>query len=845
MKLVVRAFCRLCVAALVLGTVTLGMAAGAVGIASPATAQTIEVRGNQRVEAATIRQYFQLGPGERLDAVKIDSAYKALIATGLFQDVQIVPERGHIVVTVIEASVINRVQFEGNKRIKDEQLTAEVQSKPRGTLSRAQVQADVVRILEVYRANGRFDVRVDPKFITLPNNRVDLVFEITEGPKTTVKQIIFVGNNTYGDRTLKDVIKTGESGILSFLKTNDIYDADRVEADRDLLRRFYLKKGYADIRVLSAGAQFDPAKNGFILTFTIDEGELYRFGPIEILSNVRDVDIGALRSKLRMSAGSNYNAEAVEKSIEDITIELSKRGYAFAQVRPRGDRDLQNHVIALTFVVEEGARAYIERINIRGNSRTRDYVIRREFDIAEGDAYNRVLIDRAERRLKNLAYFKSVKITNEPGSAPDRVVVNVDVEEQSTGEFSVSGGYSTSDGIIGEVSVAERNLLGRGLYAKVSASWGSYSKGADFSFVEPYFLGYRLSAGFDLFYKETSQSTYQSYDSKTFGGGLRFGVPLREDLALQLRYSAYRQEITLPALLNNCNNLNPDFVNTFPTPDQFAINAAFQAQAAASQLAGNTAQTDCYLDSEASLAIKSAVLAGPTITSLVGYTLSFSNLDNNKAPTSGLYAEIRQDFAGVGGDVNFIKTTGDLRYYYPIYADIVSLIRLQAGHVQGWGGEQLRMLDHFFMGPNLVRGFAPNGIGPRDLTVGTTNDALGGTNYWGATMELQSPIPGIPKDMGLKVAAFADAGSLWDYRGLTAQQLFNQFNGQTITLSDNSMQIRSSVGVGLLWDSPFGPLRIDYAYAIQHEPWCVNGITALTTSCDIKQSIRFSGGTRF
>jgi outer membrane protein insertion porin family len=472
-------------------------------------------------------------------------------------------------------------------------------------------------------------------------------------------------------------------------------------------------------------------------------------------------------------------------------------------------------------------------------------VIRREFDIAEGDAYNRVLIDRAERRLKNLSYFKSVKITNEPGSAPDRVVVNVDVEEQSTGEFSVSGGYSTSDGIIGEVSVAERNLLGRGLYAKVSASWGSYSKGADFSFVEPYFLGYRLSAGFDLFYKETSQSTYQSYDSKTFGGGLRFGLPLREDLALQLRYSVYRQEITLPALLNNCNNVNPDFVNTFPTPDQFAANAAFQNQAAASQLLGNTAQTDCYQDSEASLAIKSAVLSGPTITSLVGYTLSFNNLDNNKNPTSGLYAEIRQDFAGVGGDVNFIKTTGDLRYYYPVYADIVSLIRLQAGHVQGWGGQDLRMLDHFFMGPNLVRGFAPNGIGPRDLTFGTTNDALGGTNYWGATVELQSPIPGIPKDMGLKVAAFADAGSLWDYRGLSPAQLAAQFNGQTITMSDNSMQIRSSVGVGLLWESPFGPLRIDYAYAIQHEPWCVNGITALTTSCDVKQSIRFSGGTRF
>jgi len=387
--------------------------------------------------------------------------------------------------------------------------------------------------------------------------------------------------------------------------------------------------------------------------------------------------------------------------------------------------------------------------------------------------------------------------------------------------------------------------LGRGLYAKVSASWGSYSKGGDFSFVEPYFLGYRISAGFDLFYKETTQSTYQSYDSKTFGGGIRFGLPLREDLALQLRYSVYRQEITLPTLLNNCNNNNPDFVNTFPTPDQFAANAAFQNQAVASQAAGNTAQTDCYQDSEASLAIKSSVIDGPTITSLVGYTLSYNNLDNNKNPTSGLYAELRQDFAGVGGDVNFIKTTTDWRYYYPVYGDVVTLFRGQGGYVQSWGGKDLRMLDHFFMGPNLIRGFSPNGIGPRDLTVGTTNDALGGTKYWGGTVELQSPIPGIPKDIGVKVAVFGDAGSLWDYHGLSPTQLAARFNGQTIALSDNSMLIRSSVGVGLLWDSPFGPIRIDYAYPLQHQQWCTNGITPLTTACDFRQSIRFSGGTHF
>ncbi len=600
------------------------------------------------------------------------------------------------------------------------------------------------------------------------------------------------------------------------------------------------------MRVVSAVAQFDPARNGFIITFTIEEGDLYRFGPIEIISNVRDVDVGALRSKLRDERRIDLQCRGdreVRRGHDDRDVEARLRlctGPSRAATATS-----EAHIINLAFVVDEGSRAYIERINVRGNTRTRDYVIRREFDIAEGDAYNRVLIDRAERRLKNLAYFKSVKITNEPGSAPDRVVLNVDVEEQSTGEFSVSGGYSTADGIIGEVSVARAQpARPRPLRQGAAQAGAAYSKGVDFSFVEPYLMGYRISFGFDVFAKQTTQSTNQSYDSKTIGGGIRFGLPLREDLALQLRYSAYAQEITLPNTYNNCNNINPDFVNSFPTADQFASNAAFQSQAVASQAAGNTAQTDCFQDGEASLAIKSAVLQGQVITSLVGYTLSYNTLDNNKNPTSGLFAELRQDFAGVGGDVQFIKTTTDWRYYVPVYADVVGFVRAQAGHVQGWGNGDLRMLDHFFMGPNLVRGFAPDGIGPRDLTLGTNLDALGGTMYWGATAELQSPIPGLPKDIGLKVAVFADAGSLWAYKGPSAAQLAIQFQGQTINPSDDSMKVRSSVGAGLLWDSPFGPLRIDYAKALSKED-CVFPLTSGGSACDKTQSIRFSGGTRF
>ena len=505
MGICVRAVRGLALSCLILVGILVGAGSVTVALSGAAVAQTassIVVEGSRRVEADTIRSYFKPGPGGRIGPEQEDEALKALVATGLFSDVRINHAGGRIVVTVVENPVINRVAFEGNKKAKDEQLNAEVQSKPRGTLSRPTVQADVQRIIEIYHRTGRFDVSVDPKIIELPNNRVDLVFEIREGEKTGIKDIQFLGNKAYSSSRLKDVVKTSESNILSFLQTTDIYDPDRVEADRDLLRRFYLKHGYADVRIVSAIGEYDPAKKGFVVTYTIDEGAQYRVGTVEVISNVHAIDPAGLRSQLKLGEGSVYNADLVEKTVEAMTIQAARQGYAFAKVRPRGDRNFETKTINLAFVVEEGARAYIERINIRGNTRTRDYVIRREFDLGEGDAYNRALIDRAERRLKNLNYFKTVKITNEPGSAPDRVVINVDVEEQPTGEFSVSGGYSTADGLIGEVSVADRNLMGRGNYAKASVSYGQYVRGFDLTFVEPFLFGYRMAGGIDLFARQ-------------------------------------------------------------------------------------------------------------------------------------------------------------------------------------------------------------------------------------------------------------------------------------------------------------------------------------------------------
>jgi len=805
-----------------------------VGAAGSAFAQVgptrIDVEGNRRVEADTIRSYFKVGPNQKLDSAKIDAALKALYGTGLFQDVRITPSAGRILVTVVENPVINRVAFEGNRKIKDNQLEQEVQSKARGTLYRATVQSDVQRIIEVYQRNGRFDVQVVPKTIELPNGRVNLVFEITEGPKTGVAKIQFVGNRTYSDYRLKDVVHTGESNFLSFLKSTDVYDPDRLEADRDLLRRFYLKNGFADVRIISATGEYDPQLKGFIIIYTIDEGEQYHFGAVNIQSMVPAVPGETLRSFLRVDSGNTYNADAIEKSVELATIEVAKRGYPFAAVRVRGDRNPEGRLVNVTFVVEEGPHTYIERINIKGNSRTHEYVIRREFDIVEGDAYNRALVDRAERRIKNLGFFKNVKVTTEPGSAPDRVIINCEVEEQSTGDLSFSLGYSTSDGIIGEVSVSERNLLGRGQAGKVSLQYGPRTRGFDLGFVEPYFLDNRLALGLDLFAKQITSSSYLSYLSKTFGGTASLGAPINENLSSQVRYSGYTQSISLPSVWDNCNDINPDFVHSWPTPDQSPLvtnrfNGAYAA-------AGNPVQTNCFQDGEASLAVRKELAQGTVFVSSVGYTVAYNTLDNNRNPSNGVLVEFRQDGAGAGGDVKFIKSTIDSRLYDELYPDIIGILHMQGGSASGWGGGGLRMLDHFQGGPQLVRGFAPAGFGPRDITQLAfgygQNDALGGSLYWASSLEVQTPMPFVPKEFGMRFATFSDVGQLTHYVGPTSWAV----TGETLTVGEND-KLRSSVGVGLIWDSPFGPLRFDLAWALSK------------VSYDKTQLFRFGGGTRF
>ena len=743
-------------------------------------AETVEVQGNRRIDAETVRSYFHPTPDGRFDEAARDAGLKALVATGLFDTVTIERAGERLVVHLHEAPVLDRVAFEGNKKIKDKELGAIVESKPRGTLQRAMVQSDVGRIMEAYRHAGRDDVGVVPKIIDHGNDRVDLVYEVTEGQKTTVRQINFVGNTVFGKRQLAAVIKTSATNMLSFLTGGDEYDPDRVAGDREALRTYYRSKGYADASVTSAKAEYDPALHGFTLTFAIDEGPLYHFGDISLACNVPGVDSEKLRRELVARPGAIFDGRALDKTTDVLAVELSKLGFPFAQATPRITRDAAARRIDVAFTIDQGPRTYVERIDIHGNTRTKGYVIRREFDIAEGDAYNKTLIDRAERRLKNLNYFKTVKIARKPGSTSDRVVLDVDVEEQSTGEFNIAGGYSTTDGLLAEVKLGDRNFLGTGVSANGSVTYGQYARGIDLSASEPYFLGTRVAAGIELYGRQNQSSPYQSYGSDIYGATLQLGTPITEQIGVQYRYSIYNQNVTF------------DPTSTAAAP---------------------------------SLPVLQAALAGPQWVSAVGSTVTYNTLDNPKSPTSGFNSQLRQDLAGLGGDVKFLRTSEDLRYYHPINDDVTALVRGQGGYITGWGGQQVPLLNSFFGGPTMVRGFAPNGFGPRDLTPGTTMDNVGGSMYWATTAELQSAIPGVPQEYGLKATAFVDAGSVFRYNGPTT------FPGstQSMQLANNNV-VRSSVGAGLTWASPFGNLTVDYAVPLTKAAY------------DVVQPFRFSAG---
>ncbi|HXQ83045.1 MAG TPA: outer membrane protein assembly factor BamA [Xanthobacteraceae bacterium] len=749
----------------------LAIAACGEAAAAGSADSAITVNGNRHIGAEMIRSYFHAGSDGRLDAEELDAALKALYATGLFKDVKISRQGGRIVVTVAENPTIARVAFEGNKKLKDDDLTKDLKSKTGGPLSKPFVHDDVIRILDLYRAHGYFDVQVVPKSIAAKNAQVILVYEIKEGDKLAVRQVVFAGNNSYSETKLKGVIKTGVTNLLSFALNNDTYDADRIENDRDLLRKFYRTHGYADVRVDSSSRYADD-KIGVVVTFKIDEGPQYRLGKVDIESSVTGIDVAALRPYLRTQAGEIFDADAVDKTVDDLAVELAKSGEPFASVVARSEPQPGRALINLAYAIGEGKRVYVERIDIHGNTKTRDEVIRREFDFGEGDPYNRALVDRAERHLKALGYFKTVKITMQPGSAPDRVALDVAVEEDKTGNFFISGGYSTTDGMLAEVSISETNFMGTGDMIKASVTYGQYARGFDLAFTDPWFLNQRLTGGVELFGRQTFANSYQSYNSSLYGAKFSLGTPLNENLGVTWNYSIYNQGLTL----------NPSL-------------------------------------GTASLPIQQAAQAGSYWVSSIGNGVAYSTLDNAKNPTSGIRAQFNNEMAGLGGAAKFARNTDDVRIYHEIAGDVVGMVRAQSGYVTPWGGQQLPLLDGFFGGPQLVRGFAPNGFGPRDITPGTTMDNLGGNIYWATSAELQSPMPFVSPDAQLKVALFSDTGSLWASNASSVSSY-----ASTLTPSQqiaNSRAMRSSLGASLIWDSMFGPIRVDYAYPVAKQPFDV------------------------
>ena len=780
--------------------------------AAAAVASSVQVEGAQRVEPATIEAYITIKRGVEYGPADIDESVKILYGTGLFADVLIVQRGSVLVVTVVENPVINTIIFQGNKKIKSDALAAIVVLKARDVLTEARLESDLARIREYYATSGRSLAYVDAQVTPVGDNRVDVVILIDEGDKTGVASITFVGNSVYSASRLSRVILTRRTNWLSWLNKKDIYSEDKLRADEEALRRFYLEHGFADFQILDARADFDETAGKYYLTFTVDEGEKYTFGEITIDSSIPGVDPASLYAFVSARTGRTFDATEVERSVEELTIELSRLGYVFAVVTPRGDRDYVNNIIAITFVIDEGPRAYIERIEIRGNTKTRDYVIRREFLISEGDAYNRVLIDKAERALRQLGFFSTVSITTQQGSAPDKVVVIVYVEDQSTGSFSVAAGVSTTQGLIAEIALEETNFLGRGQVLRISFGGGQKDRTFNLAFSDPYFLGYNMSAGFNFYRNTTTPGGLRPFGSTTTGGGLQVGLPLNEAMRFELNYKIANQIITGAAACD------PD--DTDPPPPAGAGGDAIGTV------------TSCYFPN------------GTRLTSSAGYSMVYTTVDNYLDPSEGIFLRFGQDFAGIGGAAKYIRTTADARWYVPLGAktDIVGQLRVAGGNIFGLGAP-VAVADNFFRGGETVRGFAALGYGPRDTTMppgGVASGAgvgiaLGGKNFWSATAEVQFPLPALPPDLGLKGAVFADAGMLW---GVDSPCLANAGPGgvaidPTVPTCVSDTLIRSSVGASILWASPVGNLRLDFAQALTKAPY------------DVTQFVRIGAGASF
>ena len=734
-----------------------------------ANAQTlireIRINGTERIEPATVQSYMDINTGDPMTRETLDAALKSLFSTGLFADVTLTQEGSALVVDVLENPVINQIAFEGNEKIEDNALLAEIQLRPRQVFTRTKVQSDVSRLYQVYRRNGRFSVSIEPKVIKLDQNRVDLVFEIEEGAVTKVESIRFVGNERFDDSRLRSEISTKESAWYRFITADDRYDPDRVSYDEELLRRFYLSKGYADFNIVSSVAELSEEQDRFYVTFTIEEGERYRVGDVNINSQITNFDASVLRPEINIESGEWYNADYVQESVDALTNALGDLQYAFVNVRPAVDRNRDENVVDLTFNIDETPRVFVERIDVNGNVRTLDKVVRREFEIVEGDPFNKTKLAKSERNIRNLDFFETVEVETRPGSAPDKTVVEVDVTEKSTGELSVGAGFSTNDGPLADFRIRERNFLGKGQDLALAAVVAGERTEFDLGFTEPYFLNRDVSAGFNIFHITRDFQDESSYDQRRTGGGLSLGYPWSERWRQTLRYRYERNEIA-------------------------------------------------DVQSDASRFIQDQ--EGERDTSALSQRLTYDSRDSTIFPTEGLYYWLDGEVSGLGGDSQYMLGRTGASYYYSVWDDVVLNVLGEGGVIEGYGDEDVQINERFSLGGNTLRGFESAGVGPRDRNSG---DSLGGQLFYRGTLESSFPL-GLPDEYGILGHAFGDVGSLTELDD----------NGPEI---QDEASLRASVGLGLSWRSPFGPVRADFAVPVSKEDF------------DEEENFRFNFGTRF
>ena len=740
----------------------------------------IIVQGAQRIDQTTVLSYLPIRPGDTVDAAVLDVAVRTLSRTGLFANVQLGVQNGDLVVDIVENPIINQVVFEGNSALSEDKLNEEVTLKPRGIYTRAKVQEDVGSIVELYRLQGRISATVTPKLVQLEQNRVDVIFEINEGPQTGISAINVLGNEAFSDGDIRGVMVTERSRWWKFFSSNDNFDPNRLEYDQEQLRKFYTNRGFYDFRILSSVAELQPDNQAFQVTLTLDEGDRYNFGEVTVITENDRLNADFLKALVPIRTGDLYESDKIESSVDALTFAAGSAGYAFVEINPTYRANPDTDTVDVTFNVSEGQRVYVDRINVIGNTRTIDPVIRRELLLTEGDAFNRALMERSRNNLRALGFFSDVTVQEERGSAPDRSIINVNVSEQPTGELSVGAGFSSVDAFTVNLGISERNFRGRGQNVVARLEWGSLRQQVDFRFTEPKFLGRDLRAGFDLFHSRDDLSEYSSYDYRSTGGGVRVSYPLNGYTLFSARYFLKSDEIIVPNSYCNSGGL------------------------------GSSALCD---------------QVGSYLNSSVGYTLQVNRTNDPVRPTRGWAGSLRQDFAGLGGDVNYVKTEADASYYYGITPAWVVSLQGSTGYVSGWNGDPIRINDRFFKGGNSFRGFETAGMGPRDLD---TTDALGGNFYAIGTVELTVPNY-LPEQYGIKTSLFADVGTL----GVLDDRYTLTSTGRPDPTIVDELSLRASAGLSIHWRSPMGPIRFDISKVLSKEDY------------DKTESFRFSTSTQF